>query len=80
MTVHVKHSLQTSIGTVPGFEPASGSEYLIYRWESDIDGILQEDETRIGCFETHLSIGLHTITLALDDGINPQVSSNDDQC
>ena len=59
-----------------GFEPASGSEYLIYRWESDIDGILQEDGSDWLIFETHLSNGLHTITLTLDDGINPQVSES----
>ena len=59
-----------------GFEPASGSEYLIYRWESDIDGILQEDGSDWLIFETYLSNGLHTITLTLDDGINPQVSES----
>ena len=58
------------------FEPASGSEYLIYKWESDIDGILQEDGSDWLIFETHLSNGFHTITFTLDDGINPQVSSS----
>ncbi len=51
-------------------EPASGSEYLIYRWESDIDGILREDGSEWLIFEGHLSSGIHTITLTMDDGIN----------
>ena len=58
------------------FEPATGSEYLIYKWESDLDGFLQEDGSDWLIFETHLSSGLHTITLTLDDGINPQVTES----
>ena len=58
------------------FEPASGSEYLIYKWESNIDGILQEDGTDWLIFESHLSNGLHTITLTLDDGINSPVTES----
>ena len=45
------------------FEPASGSEYLIYKWESNLDGVLQEDGSDWLIFEAHLSSGLHTITL-----------------
>ena len=55
------------------FEPASGSEYLIYKWESNLDGVLQEDGSDWLIFESHLSSGLHTITLTLNDGINPPV-------
>jgi hypothetical protein len=55
------------------FEPAPGSEYLIYKWESNLDGILQEDGSDWLIFESHLSSGLHTITLTLNDGINPPV-------
>ena len=57
-------------------EPASGSEYLIYRWESDIDGILQENGSDWLIFEGHLSNGIHNITLTMDDGINTPVSTN----
>jgi len=57
-------------------EPASGSEYLIYKWESDIDGILQEEGSDWLIFEGHLSNGVHTITLTMDDGINPSVQSS----
>ena len=57
-------------------EPASGSEYLIYRWESDIDGILQENGSDWLIFEGHLSNGIHNVTLTMDDGINTPVSTN----
>ena len=52
-------------------EPASGSEYLVYKWESNLDGILQEDGSDWLIFETRLSAGNHVITLTMDDGINP---------
>ena len=58
------------------FEPASGSEYLIYTWESDIDGILQEDDTDWLIFEGYLTSGVHTITLTMDDGINIPVTTS----
>ena len=58
------------------FEPAPGSEYLIYKWESNIDGVLQEDGSDWLIFESHLSNGIHTITLTMDDGINQPVSSS----
>ena len=54
-------------------EPASGSEYLIYKWESNIDGILQEDGSDWLIFEGYLTNGVHTITLTMDDGINAPV-------
>ena len=57
-------------------EPAAGSEYLIYKWESDIDGLLQENGSDWLIFEGHLSNGVHTITLTMDDGINPPVSTS----
>ena len=56
-------------------EPATGSEYLIYRWESDKDGILQENGTDWLIFEGYLSSGIHNITLTLSDGINEQTKS-----
>lgn len=57
-------------------EPATGSEYLIYSWYSDIDGLLQEDGSDWLIFEGHLSSGTHTITLMMDDGIHSPVTSN----
>jgi hypothetical protein len=57
-------------------EPATGSEYLIYSWYSDIDGILQEDGSDWLIFEGHLSSGTHTITLMMDDGIHSPVTTN----
>ena len=57
-------------------EPAAGSEYLIYKWESDIDGILQENGSDWLIFEGYLSNGVHTITLTMDDGINPPASKS----
>ena len=38
-----------------------------------MDGVLQEDGSDWLIFESHLSSGLHTITLTLNDGINPPV-------
>ncbi len=52
-------------------EPATGSEYLVYRWESDLDGVLQEDGLDWLIFESRLSAGNHVISLSMDDGINP---------
>ena len=57
-------------------EPASGSEYLIYKWESNIDGILQEDGSDWLIFEGYLTNGVHTITLTMDDGINAPVEAS----
>ena len=56
-------------------EPAPGSEWLVYSWVSDVDGILQEDGQDWLIFETHLSSGQHNITLSMDDGINNPVVS-----
>ena len=57
-------------------EPAAGSEYLIYKWESDIDGLLQENGSDWLIFEGYLSSGVHTIKLTMDDGINIPVSTS----
>ena len=57
-------------------EPASGSEYLIYSWESNLDGILQENGQDWLIFEGHLSSGSHTITLTIDDGIHSPVTTS----
>ena len=56
-------------------EPTSGSEYLIYKWESDKDGLLQENGTDWLIFNGHLTSGTHQITLTIDDGINPAVTT-----
>ncbi|MDP6869607.1 MAG: right-handed parallel beta-helix repeat-containing protein [Candidatus Poseidoniaceae archaeon] len=52
-------------------EPYSGSEWLVYSWESDVDGRLTEEGADWLIFETHLSSGTHNVTLTIDDGINP---------
>jgi hypothetical protein len=57
-------------------EPATGSEYLIYSWQSDIDGLLQESGLDWLIFEGHLSSGSHNITLTIDDGIHSPVSTS----
>ena len=57
-------------------EPATGSEYLIYSWESDIDGILQENGSDWLIFEGHLSNGTHVVTLTIDDGIHSPVTTS----
>lgn len=57
------------------FEPSSGSEYLIYKWESDLDGVLQENGSDWLIFEGHLSNGIHNVTLTMDDGINSPVTT-----
>ncbi|HIF45654.1 MAG TPA: right-handed parallel beta-helix repeat-containing protein [Candidatus Poseidoniales archaeon] len=57
-------------------EPATGSEWLIYSWQSDIDGLLQKNGYDWLIFETHLTSGTHTITLSMDDGINDPVSDS----
>ena len=57
-------------------EPSTGSEYLIYSWVSDLDGILQENGSDWLIFEGHLSNGIHTVTLTMDDGINTPVSTS----
>ena len=49
---------------------------MIYKWESNLDGVLQEDGSDWLIFEAHLSSGLHTITLTLDDGINTPVTES----
>ena len=57
-------------------EPESGSEWLIYTWESDLDGRLTEDGSDWLIFESYLSAGLHNVTFTIDDGINNPVSSS----
>ena len=43
---------------------------MIYRWESDKDGLLQENGSDWLIFDGYLSSGIHNITLTLSDGIN----------
>ena len=48
---------------------------MIYKWESDKDGLLQENGTDWLIFNGHLTSGTHQITLTIDDGINPAVTT-----
>lgn len=55
-------------------EPAQGSEYLQVSWTSNLDGRLSSTNQEGLYYAERLSSGLHTITLEIDDGINPPVS------
>ncbi|MEC8312526.1 MAG: right-handed parallel beta-helix repeat-containing protein [Candidatus Thermoplasmatota archaeon] len=55
-------------------EPAQGSEYLQVSWTSNLDGRLSSTNQEGLYHAERLSSGLHTITLEIDDGINPPVS------
>tara|TARA_Y100001958_G_scaffold159753_1_gene163021 strand:- start:4417 stop:9180 length:4764 start_codon:yes stop_codon:yes gene_type:complete len=55
-------------------EPAQGSEYLQVSWTSDIDGRLSSTNQEGLYYLSRLTTGLHTITLEIDDGINPPVT------
>ena len=54
-------------------EPAQGSEFLQVSWTSDLDGRLSSTNQEGLYYASRLSSGLHTITLEIDDGINPPV-------
>ena len=54
-------------------EPAQGSEYLQVSWTSDLDGRLSSTNQEGLYHSARLSTGLHTLTLEIDDGINPPV-------
>ncbi len=57
------------------FSPYGGSEFLVVTWTSDLDGRLTPEGEDWLMFESRLSIGIHTITLSLDDGIHDPVTS-----
>ena len=54
-------------------EPAQGSEFLQVSWTSDLDGRLSSTNQEGLYHASRLSSGLHTLTLEIDDGINPPV-------
>ncbi len=56
-------------------EPAAGSEFLQIDWSSSLDGRLTPEDEDWLTFETRLSAGVHDITLTLNDGINPNVTT-----
>ena len=56
-------------------EPAAGSEFLQIDWSSSLDGRLTPENEDWLTFETRLSAGVHDITLTLNDGINPNVTT-----
>ena len=55
-------------------EPAQGSEFLQVSWTSDLDGRLSSTNQEGLYYVSRLSSGLHTLTLEIDDGINPPVT------
>ena len=55
------------------FEPASGSEFLVVTWTSNLDGRLTPEGEDWLMFEERLSAGTHTISLSVDDGIHDPV-------
>ena len=56
-------------------EPATGSEFLVVTWASNLDGRLTPEGEDWLMFERRLSAGDHEITLSVDDGIHDPVST-----
>ena len=54
-------------------ETVAGNQFLIVSWSSDVDGVLRNSANNSFIFNHHLSAGLHNITMAIDDGVNPVV-------
>ena len=54
-------------------ETAAGNQMLIVSWSSDIDGVLSDGASNPFIFNHYLSAGIHNITMAIDDGVNPVV-------
>ena len=54
-------------------DPASGSDYLQVKWESNISGIIAQDYLN---WTGRLSAGNHTITLTVDDGISSPATAS----
>jgi hypothetical protein len=55
------------------FEPATGSEFLVVTWTSNLDGRLTPEGEDWLLFEERLTAGNHLITLSVDDGIHDPV-------
>ena len=55
------------------FEPATGSEFLVVTWTSNLDGRLTPEGEDWLLFEERLTAGNHLITLSVDDGIHNPV-------
>ncbi|MED6319265.1 MAG: right-handed parallel beta-helix repeat-containing protein, partial [Candidatus Thermoplasmatota archaeon] len=56
-------------------EPATGSEFLVVTWTSNLDGRLTPEGEDWLLFEGRLSAGEHEITLSVDDGIHEPVTT-----
>ncbi len=57
------------------FEPATGSEFLVVTWTSNLDGRLTPEGEDWLLFERRLSAGEHEITLSVDDGIHDPITT-----
>ena len=56
-------------------EPATGSEFLVVTWSSNLDGRLTPEGEDWLLFEGRLSAGEHEITLSVDDGIHEPITT-----
>ena len=56
-------------------EPATGSEFLVVTWTSNLDGRLTPEGEDWLLFERRLSAGEHEITLSVDDGIHDPITT-----
>ena len=56
-------------------EPATGSEFLVVTWTSNLDGRLTPEGEDWLLFEGRLSAGEHEITLSVDDGIHEPITT-----
>ncbi|MEC9211680.1 MAG: hypothetical protein VYD44_02245, partial [Candidatus Thermoplasmatota archaeon] len=62
-------------GVCAEVEPATGSEFLVVTWTSNLDGRLTPEGEDWLLFERRLSAGEHEITLSVDDGIHEPVTT-----
>ena len=56
-------------------EPATGSEYLVVTWTSNLDGRLTPENEDWLLFDRRLTAGEHEITLSVDDGIHDPITT-----
>ena len=56
-------------------EPATGSEFLVVTWTSNLDGRLTPEGEDWLLFERRLSAGEHELTLSVDDGIHEPITT-----